>query len=135
MELRVRFYESDSWEMAWHGHFVGWFEAGRIELARKFDLMPHRFTEIGYLAPVINLRVDYKNVAKFDDVITIRTAVRVPVKAALIFEYEAVRKSDGKLLARGETTQVLLSDKGGLVYILPEALKDRINEMVRFCNP
>lgn len=133
-EVRVRFYEADMWEMGWHGHFVGWFEAGRIELARMFDLMPARFREHGYYAPVINLNIDYKAPARFDDEITIRTAVRVPTKAALVFEYEAVRKHDGALLARGETTQVLVKDNGELVYVLPEALKARIDEMVKFCN-
>jgi acyl-CoA thioester hydrolase len=134
-EIRVRFYEADMWEMGWHGHFVGWFEAGRIELARKFDLLPARFTELGYFAPVINLNIDYKTKARFDDVITIRTAVRVPTKAALTFEYQAMRKEDGALLAKGETTQVLLNKKGELVYVIPEALQGRIEEMVRFCNP
>jgi len=134
-EVRVRFYEADMWAMGWHGHYVGWFEVGRIELARMFDLMPTHFTELGYVAPIINLNIDYKVMARFDDVVTIRTAVQVPTKAALTFAYEAVRKSDGKLLAKGETTQVLLNDKGELVYIMPEALKDRIEAMVKYCNP
>ena len=135
IDTRVRFYEADMWQMGWHGHYVGWFEMGRIELARAFDLMPTHFTEHGYVAPVINLNIDYKAMAKFDDVITIRTAVRVPTKAALTFVYEVVRKSDEKLLAKGETTQVLLKENGELVYVMPDALKDRIERMVEYCNP
>lgn len=134
-EVRVRFYEADMWQMGWHGHYIGWFEVGRMELARKFDLLPKHFAEIGCVAPIINLNVDYKAMARFDDVVTIRTAVRVPTKAALTFEYEAVRKSDGALLAKGETTQVLLNDKGDMCYIMPEPLKDKINDMVKYCNP
>lgn len=134
-EVRVRFYEADMWKMGWHGHYVGWFEVGRIELARQFDLMPTHFVDAGYVAPVINLNVDYKAMAAFDDVITVRTAVLVPTKAALTFVYEAVRNSDGKLLAKGETTQVLLNGKGELVYIMPDVLKDRIERMVKYCNP
>ena len=133
--VRVRFYEADMWAMGWHGHYVGWFEAGRIELARQFDLMPGHFMELGYVAPVINLNVDYKTMSRFDDELIIRTAVQVPTKAALTFVYEAVRKSDGRLLATGETTQVLLNDKGDLVYVIPDALKDRIERMVKYCNP
>lgn len=134
-DIRVRFYEADMWGMGWHGRYVGWFEAGRIELARMFDLMPERFTELGYVAPVINLDIDFKSMARFDDLLTIRAAVRVPTKAALTFAYEAVRKSDGRLLASGETTQVLLKENGELVYIIPDALKGRIDKMVRWCNP
>ena len=135
VEVRVRFYEADMWGMGWHGHYVGWFEAGRVELSRKFGLLPRDFAEAGCVAPVINLNIDYKAMARFDDVLTIRTAVRAPTKAALTFEYEAVRKSDGAVLARGETTQVLVNDKGDLLYIVPEPLKARVEEMVRYCNP
>jgi len=134
-EVRVRFYEADMWGMGWHGHFVGWFEAGRMELARKFGLLPSHFSEIGCVAPVINLNIDYKSMARFDDVLTIRTAVKVPTKAALTFIYEAVRKEDGALLAKGETTQVLLNGKGELIYMMPEILKERIDKMVGYCNP
>ncbi len=134
-EIRVRFYEADMWRMGWHGHFVGWFEAGRMELARMFDLLPDRFTELGYVAPIISLNITYKAMARFDDLITIRTAVKRPDKAALTFMYEAVRRSDGRLLARGETTQVLINDKGDMLYVIPGALKGRIIEMVEYCNP
>ena len=134
-EVRVRFYEADMWGMGWHGHFVGWYEVGRMELARKFDLLPSHFSEIGCVAPVINLNIDYKSMARFDDVLTIRTAVKVPTKAALTFIYEAVRKEDGALLAKGETTQVLLNGKGELIYMMPEILKERIDKMVGYCNP
>lgn len=134
-DVRVRFYEADMWAMGWHGNFVGWFELGRIELARMFDLLPTQFTEHGYVAPVINLNIDYKVMARFDDIITVRTAVKAPTKAALTFVYEAVRKSDGKLLATGETTQVLLRQTGDMMYMIPSPIKERVERMVRHCNP
>ncbi len=133
-EIRVRFYETDSWNMAWHGHYVGWFEAGRIALAKKFDLMPERFVELGLYAPVISLKADYKAMARFDDLLVIRTAVKIPDKAALEFIYEARKKEDGRLVASGETTQVLVNTKGELVYIMPEPIKSRVDEMVKYCN-
>ncbi len=120
--------------MAWHGHYIGWFEAGRISLAKEFDLMPERFIELGLYAPVINLKMDYKAIARFDDALVICTAVRVPTKAALEFIYEARRKEDGKLVATGETTQVLVNRNGELVYIMPEPIRLRVDKMVKYCN-
>ena len=120
--------------MAWHGHYIGWFEAGRIALAKEFDLMPERFIELGLYAPVINLKMDYKAIARFDDALVICTAVRVPTKAALEFIYEARRKEDGKLVATGETTQVLVNRNGELVYIMPEPIRLRVDKMVKYCN-
>jgi acyl-CoA thioester hydrolase len=134
-EIRVRFYEADMWRMGWHGNYVGWFEAGRVDLARMYELLPTHFSDLGYVAPVININIDFKDMARFDDVLTIRTSVLVPAKAALVFNYEAVRKTDGKLLARGETTQVLLRDNGEMMYVIPSPIKERVEDMVRWCNP
>ena len=39
-EETVRFNEVDEWGMAWHGHYIAWFEAGRMYLLRQFDLLP-----------------------------------------------------------------------------------------------
>jgi len=39
-EETVRFNEVDEWGMAWHGHYLAWFEAGRLALLRQFDLTP-----------------------------------------------------------------------------------------------
>lgn len=134
IETRVRFYETDEWGMVWHGYYVGWFEMGRIEIARKFDLLPKQFKELGYVAPVINLNVDYKQVTKSDEEIIIKTHFEEPQKAALKFKYEIARKEDGELLSRGETTQVIMTTEGKLIYIFPDELKERIMEMARYCK-
>ncbi len=66
-EETVRFNEVDEWGLAWHGHYVAWFEAGRLDLLRRFDLMPHQMVELGYIAPVIRLECDFKHPAKCGD--------------------------------------------------------------------
>ena len=131
-EIRVRFNEVDSWGMVWHGHYIAWFEAGRMALLRKFQLLPQDFTRMGYIAPVVDLKCSYKEPARLDEEIIIRTTVLKPTMAALIFQFEVLRKKDRKLLAAGEETQVLLTLDGKMLYYLPPDLKEKLQGLFHY---
>ncbi len=132
-EERVRFNEVDEWGMAWHGHYVAWFEAGRISLLEHFDLLPRQMVELGYIAPVINLTCEYKHPASCGDLIAIRTTAIKPETATLMCRFEIALKDGWKLLARGETTQVLLTRDRKMIYRLSGEVEKRITAMVDYC--
>ena len=125
-EIRVRFNEVDSWGMVWHGHYISWFEVGRMALLRRFQLLPRDFNRLGYLAPVVDLKCAYKEPARLDEEILIRTTVLEPTKAALTFLFQVLRKRDRKLLASGEETQVLLTLDGTMLYHIPPDLGQKL---------
>jgi len=133
-EETVRFNEVDEWGMAWHGHYIAWFEAGRMYLLRQFDLLPSQMVELGYIAPVIRLECDFKHPARCGDSIIIRTTVVKPEIAALIFKFEILLKENRTLLARGETTQVLLTTQNKMVYRIGGELEKRIDNLVTYCR-
>ena len=128
-EIRVRFNEVDSWGMVWHGHYIAWFETGRSALLSKFQLSPPDFTRMGYVAPVVDLKCSYKEPARLDEEIIIRTTVLKPTKAALTFQFEVLRKKDRKLLVTGEETQVLLTLDGKMLYYLPQELEEKLKPL------
>jgi acyl-CoA thioester hydrolase len=132
-EETVRFNEVDEWGMAWYGHYMAWFEAGRASLLRLFDLMPRQIVDLGYVAPVVSLKCDFKNSATSGDQIIIRTTVVKPEIAALIFKFEILLKENRILLARGETTQVLLTTKRKMIYRVSGELGRRISKMIDYC--
>ena len=125
-EIRVRFNEVDSWGMVWHGHYLAWFEVGRMALLGKFQLLPQDFSRMGYFAPVVDLKCSYKEPARLNEEILVRTTVLKPSKAALTFRFQVLRKSDGKLLASGEETQVLLTREGTMLYFIPQDLQEKL---------
>jgi len=43
--LQVRFHEVDTYGVVWHGHYIGWFEAGRNDLTERFHLGPLQLKE------------------------------------------------------------------------------------------
>ena len=130
----VRFNEVDEWGMAWHGHYMAWFEVGRMALLRRFDLLPKQMVKLGYVAPVIRLTCDFKHPAGSGDAIIIRTTAVKPEIAALTFKFEVLLKNNRTLMAHGETTQVLLTTERKMVYRLTGELEKRIDHLVRFCH-
>lgn len=133
-EETVRFNEVDQWGMVWYGHYMAWFEVGRMSLLRRFDLLPKQMVELGYIAPVITLKCDFKHPAACGDLIIIRTTIVKPEIAALTFKFEILLKEQGTLLARGETTQVLLTTDNKMIYRLTGELEKRINNLLNYCK-
>lgn len=131
-EDAVRFNEVDEWGIAWYGHYMAWFEVGRMALLRQFDLLPKNMVELGYIAPVIKLKCDFKQPAKCGEPIIIRVMVIKPEIAALIFKFEILRKEDRVLLARGETTQVLMTTSRKMIYALKGDIGVRIMQLVDY---
>ncbi|MCD6560603.1 MAG: acyl-CoA thioesterase [Deltaproteobacteria bacterium] len=129
----VRFNEVDEWGMAWYGHYMAWFEVGRMSLLRRFDLLPKNMVGLGYIAPVIKVKCDYKHPAACGDRIIIKASAIKPEIAALIFRFEILLKKDSTLLARGETIQVLLTTDKKMIYRMSGELEQRVTNLVNFC--
>ena len=81
--LQVRFYEVDAYGMAWHGHYVGWFEAGRNDLTKRYKMDPLQLKEMNLLAPVVELNCQFKLPATFDDTLIIQTTMEKGLKTYL----------------------------------------------------
>ncbi len=130
--VQVRFYEVDAYGMAWHGHYIGWFEVGRNDLTERFQMGPLHLKEKNYLAPVVELSCQFKLPAAFGDALVIQTSLERTELAKLIFLYRVLRRENGKVLATGSTTHVLTDLKGNLLYRVPAEILDKIEAMHKY---
>jgi acyl-CoA thioester hydrolase len=106
--LRVRYAETDQMAVVYYANYINWFEVGRTEMLRQMGLTYRQMEEDGMVLPVVEVKCRYKHPARYDDEITIRTWV-VQLRASFMrFQYEVVRKSDGRLLAEGESVHVVV---------------------------
>jgi acyl-CoA thioester hydrolase len=127
--LQVRFYEVDTYGVAWHGHYVGWFEVGRNELTQRFQIGPLQLKEMNLLAPVVEITCQFKLPAVFGDSLLIQTTMERTDVAKLIFQYRVLYKENGRVLATGSTTHVLTDLNGTLLYRVPPEVLERIEAM------
>jgi len=130
--VKVRFTEVDLYQVVWHGHYLNWFEVSRNELARRFELDPLKLMEAGFLAPVVELHCQFKEPARPNDEVVIRTGMQPSELANLIFTYAVLHAETKKVLATGRTIHVLTDSKGTLLYRIPEAIQERIGRMMEY---
>jgi acyl-CoA thioester hydrolase len=128
--LKVRFCEVDPYQVVWHGHYISWFEVGRNELVFRFDLDPMQLKEVGLMAPLVDLFCKFKLPARYSDEVIIQTTMQRSETAKLIFHYTVMR--DTEILAEGSTTHVLTDLKGTMLYKVPTAVQQRLEEMMAY---
>jgi len=62
--------------------------------------------------PVTECRLKFRNPARYDDEIIVRTRVLELRSRAISFAYEVVRAGDETLLAEGETQHIVMNSQG-----------------------
>jgi acyl-CoA thioester hydrolase len=118
--IRVRYAETDRMGLLHHANYLVYFEQGRTELLRSLGLSYRDLEDQGYLLVLTRLEVRYRRPARYDDLLTLRTAVVRTTLVKIVHRYEVLR--DGELLAEGETTLGCV-DREGRVQPLPERLR------------
>jgi len=111
-EFQVPFYDLDGIQMVWHGNYVKYMEDAREKFGAKYGFEYLHIFNSGYLAPVVDMHIKYRNSARISD--TLRMSITyIPTRAAkMVFRYEIVRPSDNALIIEAETTQLFVSRSG-----------------------
>lgn len=129
--IRVRFNEVDSYQVAWHGHYVAWMEEARNELAGQFGIDAAQIAAAGFRAPVVALELKYLRPARFGEQLRLRTTLARKETATLEFICQIFRE-DGTLVARGRTVHALTDAAGALQYTLPQPIAQRLESLMGF---
>lgn len=124
-ELRVRYSETDQMQYVHHSNYAKYFEIARIEWLREAGISYKKMEEQGIMLPVVNLLTEFKKPAKYDDVLTIKTAIKQIPTAKIIFTYEIYNQKD-ELLTTGESTLVFVNMKKNRPMKCPENILDII---------
>lgn len=133
LEIRVRYAETDQMRVAHHAGYLVWFEAGRTEYIRACGRSYAQVEEDGWLLVVVEAHCRYRQPARYDDVMTVRTRLRELGPARLSFGYELVRAADGVVLADGWTVHAAV-DRSGRVRRLPASLRRMLEDRAGGAN-
>jgi acyl-CoA thioester hydrolase len=118
--VRVRYAETDQMGVVYYANFFVWFEVARVELMRHLGFSYKQMEiEDDSFVVVAKASCTYKQPAKFDDVIRIRTHVSESRKRTIMFSYEVFKEGSDSPIATGETLHVIC-DKNGRPKSLPE---------------
>ncbi|MBQ5453860.1 MAG: acyl-CoA thioesterase [Bacteroidales bacterium] len=111
-DFQVPFYDLDGIQMVWHGNYVKYMEDAREKFGAKYGFEYLHIFNSGYLAPVADMRIKYRNSARISEVLTMKITY-VPSRAAkMVFEYLITRKSDNAVIIEAETSQLFVTREG-----------------------
>ncbi len=118
----MRYAETDKMGVVYHANYFVWFEVGRTDLLRTAGWTYKEMEAEGLSLPVIEAHCEYKQPARYDDELEIRTEVMLASPVRVAFDYEVVRTEDAQTLATGRTVHVTI-DREGRPSRLPERVK------------
>ena len=120
--VRVRYAETDKMGVVYYANYFVWFEVGRTDLLRDAGWSYREMEIDGYALPVIEAHCTYRESAKYDDDIEVRTTGAMLSPIRVQFSYEVVRPADEATLATGMTVHATL-DRSGRPCRLPERVR------------
>ncbi len=111
-ELDVQFYDVDSMDVVWHGHYVKYLERARCALLNHISYNYIEMKQSGYAWPVIKLSLRYARPAQFGQVLQIITRMS-EWEYRLVMDYDIVDKESGVKLTSASSTQVAVEIASG----------------------
>jgi len=124
--LRVRYGETDQMGVVYYGNYAQYLEQGRTEWLRNMGFSYKWMEENGIHLPVVNLTIDYKHPAHYDDLITITTTLKKIPTYKIEFYYE-IHNQEGQLLVTASTILAFINSSTNKLRRAPDYLLEKIN--------
>lgn len=122
-ERKVYYADTDAYGVVWHGAYLRWLEAGRVELCEKLGHDLQNLTAQDILLPVTNMNVRYKMSAKLNDEVIISTEISKFNGLSVTFSQTIKLKETGKTCIEAYFDVVAISAKTSKLYRrMPEVL-------------
>jgi acyl-CoA thioester hydrolase len=124
LKQRVYYGDTDAYGVVWHGTYLRWMEAGRVEFCSEAGLDLVELKKNDIVLPVTNINIRYKSSAKLDDNIIIETKI-VNITPILVKFAQSVKNAEtNQVYITAEVDVVAVNNEGRLYRRMPEVLKN-----------
>ena len=114
-QIRVRYAEVDQMGALHHSRYWVYFEMGRTELLRQQGFTYADLEKADVLFVVANCQAKFRQPARYDDLLTLRTKIDHAGTARLDHSYELRRTSDDALICTATTTLACVNRLGEII--------------------
>jgi len=126
VEVEVEFHDVDPMGVAWHGHYLKYFERARCALLRSFDYDYPQMRDSGYAWPIVDCRLKYVAPSRYGQRLTVRATLS-EWENRLRIDYLIRDARSGERITKGHTIQVAVAMPGGeLQFVSPPALLKKL---------
>ena len=122
MEQKVYYADTDAYGVVWHGTYLRWLEAARVELCDKLGLDLVELKNNDIALPVSKISVRYRASARLNDKIIIETYIKKCNGLSVTFA-QAIKSAETlKTFIEAEIDVVAINEDGKLYRHMPEVL-------------
>lgn len=115
--FHVRYAETDSMGVVHHAVYLVWFEEGRSAYIRAHGWSYADIEESGYFLAAGDLNARYKQPARYDQRITVKTWIQEVRSRAMTFGCEIVEAGTGAILFEAALKLICLNASGAITRI------------------
>ncbi|HSI38104.1 MAG TPA: thioesterase family protein [Methylotenera sp.] len=131
ISVEVPFHDVDAMNVAWHGHYVKYFEIARCALLRLFNYDYPDMQASGYLWPIVECQLKYIKPAFYGHKLNV-TATLIEYENRIKIAYEIHDADSGERITKGHSVQVAIkADTQELQFISPDIV---IANVEALCN-
>jgi len=106
LEMTVPFYDVDSLQVVWHGHYLKYMDDARSALFDSLGAdLPGYYEKTGYIFPVTKTSVKHIHPLRYKDRVICRAKL-VEARFKIVVDFEIRLREGAKVCARGRTEQV-----------------------------
>ncbi len=105
IDVEIPFHDVDTMDVAWHGHYVKYFELARCALLRRFDYDYPQMKASGYLWPVVECHLKYVRPALYGQRVRVEASL-AEYENRIKIRYEIRDAASGTTLTKGHTVQL-----------------------------
>ena len=120
-QYRVTYADTDQMGVVYYGNYGRLLEIGRTEMIREMGMAYNELEKSGVFMPVYSVESRYKNVLRYDELVTIETTVKELPAARITFYYRIFNEA-GVLAHEAKAVLVFLDKKTNRPVRAPEML-------------
>jgi len=129
--FRVHWVDTDTVGVMHFSNFFRYFEACEEEFYRSLSLPLTEIRDrLGVLLPRVEVHCQYKAACRLDELIDITLKVREVQEKTIIYDFQIIRQSDGKLAAEGFVKCIAVNSEWKAVPLPAEVARTVRNSIV-----
>lgn len=106
-QIEIRYAETDQMGVVYHANYLVWMEIGRTQLVKDLGFTYAGLEDRGYVAPVLDIKIQYKKAMRYGQTATVRTWIESHSKLRTTYGYEILHE-DGSVAATGFSEHTLI---------------------------
>jgi len=121
VQYRVLYADTDQMGVVYYGNYGKFYEMGRSEMVRDMGFPYLEMENMGIVMPVYSVEARYRNVIRYDELVTVETTVKKEPGARMEF-FHRIFNEDGTLAHEAKAVLVFMDMKTTRLVRAPEVL-------------